>query len=101
MVKDKAAKKDQDKNFDKKWAKLLPSGYEESAQSMQNPELEQVIVKSRGLIGDIEIDLRNDNKLKVLKDDIKTIVGAYHDAQKAEDAKVRFALHLLRERGAR
>lgn len=90
-----------DQEFSKKWAKLLPENYQELASAMKDDELEAVIVKSRGLIEDTDQDLKNDNKLKVLKDDIKTITGAYQDASRAEDAKVRYALYVLRQRGKR
>lgn len=100
MVKNK--KEDQvDATFNKKYMAKLPTGWSDGADSMSSDELEKVIVKSRGLIGDIEADMANDGKLATIKEDIKMINGGYKDAQSVEDAKVRYALFLLRSRGLR
>lgn len=87
--------------FPDKWLKKLPTGWSEGAESMKDDELKEVIVKSRRLMADLEKDMENDDKLKVLKDDIKLLVSAYRETQTAEDAKIRLACHLLKERGVK
>jgi len=87
--------------FPDKWLKKLPTGWSDGAESMKDDELKEVIVKSRRMIAELERDMENDDKLKVLKDDVKMLVGGYRDAQTAEDAKVRYACFLLKERGVK
>lgn len=87
--------------FPDKWIKKLPTGWAEGADSMKDDELKSVIVKSRRTIADLEKDMENDDKLKVLKDDVKMIVGGYRDTQTSEDAKIRYACFLLKERGVK
>ncbi len=101
MAKNKKVDTDIDQTFDKKWMQKLPTGYAEGAEAKTTDELEKEIVKARGTISDVELDQKNDTKLQILKEDIKALVGAYHDTQVCEDAKVRYCLHLLRQRGAR
>jgi hypothetical protein len=87
--------------FPDKFKKLLPEGYEETAASYSNEELEKLIVKSRGLIADTVHDMETDEKLAGYKAQLKDIMGGFRDAMKAEDAKIMLALYLLRDRGAR
>jgi len=103
MVKAKKAKADADdkSGFPDKWKKKLPTGWDDSANSMDTDELKKVIVDCRGVIADIEKDIENDDGLKVLREDAKLKTSAYKDAQGVEDAKIRYSLYLLRERGLR
>ena len=87
--------------FPKKWAKFLPDTFKDTVETKNNDELESDIYKAESSIADIEKDMDNDAKLKVLKEDLKIVMGSYRDSIKTEQAKIRWMLHVMRLRGAR
>lgn len=92
---------DDGNEFKAKWKKCLPEGWSDTAESKSNDELEEEVLKAESSINDLEKDMDNDSKLKVLKEDLKALGGGYKDAMKTEQAKIKFSLFLLRQRGAR
>jgi hypothetical protein len=100
----KTAKKKNGANstgFPEKLYNKLPTGFVESAEGKSSEELKAIILKSQGIVADLEKDMSDDDKLKALKDELADLRGGYTDTLDAEKAKTRYALHLLRLRGDR
>lgn len=81
------------------YTKHLPTGFEESANSMGTEELRDLVVKSSKEIKGIEGDRKADITRQHLMDDLKDINGGYNDAIKTYKAKISLALDLLASRG--
>ena len=97
-----AKKSAQDDNeFPSKWKKFLPDNYTDTADALSTEELNKEIIKAEGVVSDLESDMENDAKLKVLKEDLKALAGGYGDEIKTEKAKIKYDLYLLRARGVR
>jgi hypothetical protein len=88
-------------DFPNKWWNKLPAGFVDTAEGKSNDELKGIILKSEGIISDIEKDMDDDKKLQTLKEDLKDLRGGYMDTINAETAKTKYCLHLLRLRGDR
>lgn len=98
----KAKKKDDDgleSFFPKKYKKSLPQGFDETAEAMSKEELEKTIVDAEKTIQEVEMDLEQDEKVKVLKEDLKDIMQGFGDLKKTCTAKIKFCLHVLKSRG--
>lgn len=85
--------------FPKKWAKFLPDTFKDSAESMKTDDLKKEMYKAERVIVDLEKDMENDQKLAVLKEDVRALMGGYKDEIKTEMAKLRYCLYLIRDRG--
>lgn len=94
------SKKDKS-DFPEKWAKKLPEGFKDTAESMSTDELQKEILKSEGMVADTEKEMDDDQKLNSLKEDLKLLVGAYKESINAAKAKTKYCLHLMRLRGVR
>jgi hypothetical protein len=90
-----------DNVFPKKWEKKLPGDFKDAAEAKSNDELLKEILKSAGIMSDLEKDMDNDAKLQSLKEDLKALSGGYKDELNSEQAKINYCLFLLRQRGAR
>lgn len=91
--------KDDDSGFPKKWEKHLPTGWKDSAESMSDDELENIIVESQKTMSDVEKDMDADERLQALKAEVKDIAGSYKDLISMHQAKARYSVYLLRTRG--
>lgn len=89
---------DLDTGFNPKYAKLI-AHIAESLDSMSTDDLKEAIVKSQKSISDVEKDMAADEHLKAMKEEVKTIVSAFSDVVKVENAKSMYCVHLLRSRG--
>jgi len=87
------------KEFPNKWAKLLSDTFKDAAPSMKEEELRDEIYKSEKTIAAVEQDMDNDIKLKTLKEDLKDLQGDYRKTIKAEQAKIKYSLYVLKNRG--
>lgn len=87
------------KEFPNKWAKLLPDTFKDSAPTMKESELRDEIYKAEKAIVAVEHEMDNDAKLKVLKEDLKDLQGGYRDEIKTEQAKIKYSLYVLKNRG--
>ncbi len=97
----KIPKKKDDAKLSEKWMKKLPDGFAETAESKSNDDLKLIILKSQGVISDLEHDMENDAKLKAIKDELADLKGGYMDTLNCEKAKTKMCLFLLRLRGDR
>ena len=86
-------------DFSKKWEKFLPTGFKESSESLTDDELKQTIVDGNKTVAQTEKDKDGDDSLKALKEDLKTMVSGYNEVIKAFEAKSRYCIHLLGQRG--
>lgn len=89
--------------FPSKWEKVLKKfcdGFKDAAESKNNDELQKEIMKAEAIISDLEKDMSADVKLQTLKSDLKDLKGGYNDSIKAEKAKSKYAIFLLKSRGA-
>jgi hypothetical protein len=89
-----------DQDFPAKWRKVLPENFSDEADSKKNDELQSIILKSSTAINELEKDMDNDAKLLALKEDLKHLMGGYKETMREEQAKIKYCLHLLRNRGA-
>ncbi len=85
--------------FPEKWAKKLPTGFQDEAASLDDAGLKKVIVESAGNIHTIDKEKEADVKLTAAKELMKELSGAYRDATGAQNAKIKYALFLLEGRG--
>ena len=85
--------------FPTKWSKQLPTGWQESADSMSNDELKNTIYDSEANVYVIEKSKEEDIKLQQAKEEIKEMQAPYSEAKKAQQAKIKYALFLLEGRG--
>lgn len=86
-------------NFPKKLAKFLPDTFKDSVEGMSEEDLRKVIVDSSTTISEIEKDRDNDEKLNILKDDLKVLNSGYMELIKTQDAKRVYAVLTLKDRG--
>ncbi len=89
------------KEFPKKWFTKLPEGYANNADSKSTEDLESDIMTATSAKAQAEEEMEADQKLNVLKEDVKLLQSGYTEVIKAEEAKVRYNMHVLRNRGAR
>jgi len=100
MVKIKKKENDTlDIGFPKKWERVLPTGFSETAEGYSEEELKKTIIDSEKTINEVEVDQDADEKLATLKSDLKDISGSYKDLTKMHMAKIKFCLHVLKSRG--
>jgi hypothetical protein len=86
--------------FPEKWFKKLPATWASGgADSKTSDDLKNGILKSETTIADTEKDRDNDSKLQNAKAEVKDLNGAYKDTIDEENAKIKYSLYLLRQRG--
>jgi len=94
-------KSSDDSSFPKKYASKLPDDYQSKVETMSTEELEKEILAAETRVSDTEHDMTHDEKLNVLKEDVKALQGGYNDVIKCEQAKIKYCIYLLRSRGVR
>lgn len=85
--------------FPDKYLKALPAGYKDEADAMDEVALKKVIVDSEGNLYTIEKEKEADTKLTAAKELVKDLSGAYRDAAKTQNAKIKYALFVLESKG--
>lgn len=87
-----------DKVFPKKWQKLL-GAFEQDAQSLSDDELKKCIVDTSNKVSEVEDAQDNDPDLNAAKDQVKEISTPYKELIREQQAKVRYCVFLLKDRG--
>lgn len=90
---------DQSVHFPQKWAKKLPQGWTEAAESMQTEELKKVIFECEGNLYTIERAKDSDASLQKAREEAKQAGSIYKEAKDTQSAKIKFALFVLEGRG--
>lgn len=83
---------------EKSWNKLSET-WRDAAQAKQTEELEQDIIKAVRNMSNTSFDMNNDEKLKILQEEVKELKGAYTETISSEKAKVDFCVYLFNTRG--
>jgi len=86
--------------FPKKFMKLLPDGFESTINSYSNEDIKKSLVEYERSTSEVEKDRDNDIKLTAAKDLVKDLAGGYRDCLKALQAKIKYLIFVLDDRGA-
>jgi len=101
----KMSKKDKDTTdtgnsvFPAKWAKKLPSGWSEEADSLSLDDLKKKLVEFERTISSTEKDMENDGKLLDLKKETKEVGDQYKDIIDAHRAMIKYLVYIIDSRG--
>lgn len=95
-----AKNKEKDTGFSAKWAKKLPEGFMDSAESMSTEELKVELVSCERVISGVEQDMEDDEKLTAAKEMVKDLAGAYRDTLGCQKAKIKALVWIMEGRGA-
>jgi len=87
--------------FPKKWAKVIESlpEFKDAADAASVEELKKIVVTSESNIYVIEKEKLADVKLNAAKELTKELSAGYREAAKVQNAKVKYALFLLENKG--
>ncbi len=88
-------------NFPKRWFSKLDGDFIIKVESLTSEELEKAVLSAEGIISDTEKEMADDEKLTVLKEDVKLLSSGYKEVINAEKAKTKYCLHVMRLRGLR
>lgn len=99
IVNDTSNDSPNDTVFPDKWAKKLPTGWQDTASAMKEDELKRVIVECESNIYVIDKEKTNDATLKGAREIVKEKGAPYRDAKSTQEAKIKYALFLLENRG--
>lgn len=88
-----------DKSFPKRHEKWLPTGFQESIESMDLDEIKAKIYESQAHAYEIDKAKEADEKLQQAKELVKELSAPYSDAQKVETAKAKYCFYVLEGRG--
>jgi len=83
---------------EKAWNKLS-NEWRDAAQAKQTDELEQDVIKSVRSMAGSSYDMKNDEKLNALVEEVKLLKSAYADVIAGEKAKIDFCVFLFNSRG--
>lgn len=86
-------------NFPSKFAKKLPPGFNETAQSMSIDDLKKKLVECERTISSTEKDQENDPKLIEAKENVDALSVGYKEILSAHKAMVKFIVYVIDERG--
>lgn len=88
-----------EKKFPEKFKKLLPPTFEDSVETMDDTEMESVIIKCEQVISTTETELDEEPTINGAKDLIKEKSGPYKDLINAQKAKIKYVLFVMQQRG--
>jgi predicted hydrolase (HD superfamily) len=83
----------------KKIIAKLPTGYAEDAAGMNGDQLRAEVMRAETSLRWIAQEMKADEKLVGARELLKDLSGGYHEAKKAQRAKIDYSLHVLEERG--
>jgi hypothetical protein len=83
----------------KKFLASLPVGFREEADAMGSGGLKKVIVEAEGTRDHNKRERAEDEHLAKARERVKDLGSGYAAVEKAQAAKIKYALHVLRERG--
>lgn len=96
---DTAAAKELKDAFPEKWAKKLPTGFQDDAASLDEDGLKKVIVESEKNLYSIDKEKSADAKLTAARELVKDLGAGYREAAGAQNAKIKYVMFLLEGRG--
>ena len=85
--------------FPKKLLDKIPESLINEVETLSEDELKNKIVKTEALIVDTDKEVEDSDKIKVLKEDLKAIMGAHRDTKTSANAIIKFCVWNLRKRG--
>lgn len=85
--------------FPKKWARFLPTGFEDNVNSMDDVEMESNIITCEKSINSTEKEMENDSKLNGARDLVKDFSQGYRDVINTQRAKIKFIIYTMESRG--
>ena len=77
----------------------LPTGFADEADAMDEAALRDVIIDAETTISETEAEKKKDEKLAGARQIVKDLSAGYSDVNKAQRAKIAYALHRLDEIG--
>ena len=86
-------------DFPKKLLDKIPDDVIKAIEGFSEDELKDKIVKTEALIVDTDKEIEESDKIKVLKEDLKAIMGAHRDTKNGANAIIKFCVWNLRKRG--
>lgn len=86
-------------SFPEKWAKKLPTGFQDEASTLNEEGLKKIVVESEKNLYTIDKEKAADSKLTAAKELVKDLSSAYRDATGAQNAKIKYVMYLLEGRG--
>lgn len=95
------SKNDQNIAMPEKWMKIVNKmpEFKDTADAASVDDLKKIIVTSEGNIYTVENEMAADIKLTQAKELVKDYSAAHKEAIKAQTAKIKYALHLLENKG--
>lgn len=85
---------------EKAWNKLSET-WRDAAMSKSTEDLEQDILKAVRSMSNTSFDMKNDEKLTALQEELKLLKGAYTEVISTEKAKIDFCVYLFNSRGVK
>lgn len=85
--------------FPKKLLDKIPETLINEVETLSEEELKEKIVKTEALIVDTDKEIDNSDKIKILKEELKDIMGAHRDTKNSANAIIKFCVWNLRKRG--
>jgi hypothetical protein len=87
--------------FPKKYTNALKvePNFTESANSMKEDELKKLILSCESDINEVEKAKEGDTQLAAAKENVKQYGASYRETKTLLTAKIKYALHILEERG--
>lgn len=95
-----AKKQNDSMDFPEKFAKKLPTGFKEDADSFDVERLKSTIIECESNLVTIDREVQNDEKLQGAKSLVKDLGAGYKEAKGCQTAKIKYCLHLLEGKGA-
>lgn len=93
------SKKDDGSDFPEKLLKKLPTGFTDTVEGYSTEELERQILTSEKALSETETEMEGDDKLFAAKEEVKLLSSGYKEVIGTEKAKIKYCLHLMKNRG--
>lgn len=90
--------KDNDE-FPKKWDNALPPGFKSTVETYLEADLKKCIVDCNREISNDEKNMDADQELELAREEVKRLALPYKESIKAAQAKTRYCVFLLNQRG--
>lgn len=88
------------KVFPEKLAKKLPAEFADNINAMETEEIKKRIFEAEGQVYNIENDLDTNEKIISAKNDLKEMTAPYRESKAGEQAKIKFCIFTLDQRGS-
>lgn len=85
--------------FPKRWKSKLPIGWDSTADSMDNEEVKDNLIKFQKVIAHTEKEMENDIKLNDAKELVKEYAGEYKEIINEHRAMIKYLLYIMEGRG--